>query len=64
MGGKKRQTRKKTPGVRAAATAAADAPAWVPAPDEVLDSRMTAFMQFVRDAGASGVIDYPSLYEW
>ena len=64
MGGRKRQTKKKAPGVRAVATETADAPAWVPAPDEVLDSRMTAFMQFVRESGARGVIDYPALYEW
>jgi acetoacetyl-CoA synthetase len=25
---------------------------------------MTAFMQFVRESGARGVIDYPSLYDW
>ena len=39
-------------------------PVWSPAPSQIRDAQMTAFMRFAREHGADGVLDYPALYRW
>ncbi len=39
-------------------------PVWSPAPSQIRDAQMTAFMRFAREHGADGVLDYPGLYRW
>jgi acetoacetyl-CoA synthetase len=56
--------RKKAPADRKATPGGDKEPIWTPTPDDVLSARMTAFMKHVREGGARGVIDYPSLYDW
>ena len=41
-----------------------EGPVWTPGPAQLRDARMTAFMRFVRDHGADGVLSYPALYRW
>jgi acetoacetyl-CoA synthetase len=39
-------------------------PVWTPGPAQIREARLTAFMRFVRERAADGVLSYPSLYKW
>ena len=55
-----------TAGARGAGSPApdGDTPVWTPGSAQIRDAEMTAFIRFAREQGASGVLDYPSLYRW